>query len=77
MGIFLPFFWLAVFYPIRWPWLAPLIGVVWLLGRILYMRGYMADPNKRLTGAAMTGVSNIIMFFIAAAGVIKAWLALP
>jgi glutathione S-transferase len=77
MGIFLPFFWVAAFYPIRWPWLAPLIGVVWLLGRILYMRGYMADPDKRLTGAATTGVSSIIMFFIAAAGVIRALLAAP
>jgi glutathione S-transferase len=77
MGIFLPFFWVAGFYPIRWPWLAPLIGVVWLLGRILYMRGYMADPKKRLIGAATTGVSSIIMFTIAAGGVIRAWLALP
>jgi glutathione S-transferase len=23
MGIFLPFLWVAAFYPTRWPWLAP------------------------------------------------------
>jgi glutathione S-transferase len=76
MGLFLPFFWVAAIYPIRWPWLAPLIGLVWLLGRILYMRGYMADPGRRLTGVFTTGVSSIVMLVIAVSGVIRAWLAL-
>ena len=75
MGLFLPFLWVAAFYPIGWPWLAPLIGMIWLLGRILYMRGYMADPSKRGVGAAMTGVSGIVMFIIASAGVVRACLA--
>jgi len=75
MGIFLPFLWVAAFYPIRWPWLAPLIGLVWLIGRIIYMRGYMADPNKRLVGAMMGGLTSAIMFIIAAGGVVKACIA--
>jgi glutathione S-transferase len=75
MGIFLPFLWVAAFYPIRWPWLAPLIGFVWLIGRIIYMRGYMADPNKRLIGAMTGGVTSLIMFIIAAGGVFKACMA--
>ena len=75
MGIFLPFLWVAAFYPIRWPWLAPLIGFIWLIGRIIYMRGYMADPNKRLVGAMTGGLTSAIMFIIAAGGVIKACIA--
>jgi glutathione S-transferase len=75
MGIFLPFLWVAAFYPIRWPWLAPSIGLVWLIGRIIYMRGYMADPNKRLAGAMMGGLTSAIMFIIAAGGVTKACIA--
>jgi glutathione S-transferase len=75
MGIFLPFLWVAAFYPIRWAWLAPLIGVIWLIGRIIYLRGYMADPNKRLIGAMLGGVTSLIEFIIAATGVVQACLA--
>jgi hypothetical protein len=36
------------------------------------MRGYMADPNKRLVGAMMGGLTSAIMFIIA---VVKACIA--
>lgn len=76
MGLLLPFMWVAALYPIGFAWLAPLVGFIWLIGRIAYLRGYMADPNKRLIGAMMSGLSSMIMFLIAAAGVAKACLAL-
>jgi glutathione S-transferase len=76
MGIILPFLWVAAFYPIKWAWLAPLVGGIWLMGRIVYLRGYMADPDKRLIGAMMGGLSGMMMFIIAAAGVVQACLAL-
>ena len=76
MGIFLPFLWVSAFYPIRWAWLAPLIGFIWIIGRIIYLRGYMADPHKRLIGAMMGGLTSMIMFIIAATGVVQACLAL-
>ncbi len=75
MGILLPFLWVAALYPIPYPWIAPLVGLIWLVGRIDYMRGYMADPGKRLIGAMIGGLTGILMFFIAAAGVVKACLA--
>ncbi len=75
MGIFLPFLWVSAFYPIPWAWLAPLIGFIWLVGRIVYLRAYMADPDKRLIGAGLGGLTNLIMFIIAAAGVVRACLA--
>jgi glutathione S-transferase len=74
MGLFLPFLWVAGFYPIPWAWLAPLVGVVWLIGRIAYMRGYMANPEKRVVGAMTGGVTSMIMFIIAVAGVVRACL---
>jgi glutathione S-transferase len=76
MGIILPFLWVAAFYPIKWAFLAPLVGGIWLIGRMVYMRGYMADPDKRLIGAMMGGLSGMVMFLIAAAGVAQACLAL-
>lgn len=75
LGMFLPFLWLAAFYPIRWPWIAPLLGFFWLIARIIYMRGYMADPSKRLLGAMLGGLTNVLMFIIATVGVIKACIA--
>lgn len=74
MGIVLPFLWVAAFYPIGWAWLAPLVGLVWVIARIIYLTGYMADPDKRITGAMLGGVCNMALFIIAAIGVARIWL---
>ena len=76
MAIILPFLWVAAFYPIGWAWLAPLIALIWLVARIIYMFGYMADPEKRLSGAMLGGLCNLSMFIVAAAGVVRAWIVL-
>jgi glutathione S-transferase len=75
LGIILPFLWVAALYPINPPWLAPLVGVIWLIGRVIYLRGYMADPAKRLLGAGIGGFTNVAMFVIALSGVLRAWFA--
>lgn len=74
MGIALPFLWVAAFYPIRWAWLAPLVGVIWVVTRIIYRAGYMADPEKRLPGAMLGGLCNLALFIIAAIRVARVWL---
>jgi glutathione S-transferase len=74
MGIVLPFLWVAAFYPIGWAWLAPLVGLVWVISRIIYLAGYMADPDKRLAGAMIGGVCNMVLFIIAAIGIARIWL---
>jgi glutathione S-transferase len=75
MGIVLPFLWVAAFFPIGWAWLAPAVALVWLFARIVYMRAYMADPDKRITGAMLGGICNLSLFLIAAGGVVRGWLA--
>jgi len=75
LGIILPFLWVAALYPIDAQWLAPLIGIVWLIGRVLYLRLYMADPEKRLLGAGIGGLTNLAMLVVALCGVLKAWFA--
>src|SRR5215469_4491448 len=74
MGILVPFLWLAALYPIGWAWLAPAVGVLWLIARVVYMQGYMADPDKRVPGAMLTGLCDFAMFLIATAGIVRAWL---
>jgi len=77
MGIILPFLWVAALYPISARWLAPLIGVIWILARVIYLRGYMADPEKRVIPAGLTGLTSLVMFVVAALGVARMWLAHP
>jgi hypothetical protein len=74
MAIVLPFLWVAAFYPIPWAWLAPLVGAIWVVSRVLYRTGYMADPDKRLAGAMLGGMCNLALFIIAAIGVARVWL---
>ncbi len=73
MEIILPLLWIATVYPSGWAWIAPLVGLIWVLSRIVYMRSYMADPDKRIPGAIMGGMCNFALLFLAVAGVVIAW----
>ncbi|HEY1613644.1 MAG TPA: MAPEG family protein [Rhizomicrobium sp.] len=74
MALFLPLFWVSAYYPIGWAWLAPVVGLVWLVARIVYLIGYMADPEKRIAGAMLGGLCDLAIFVIAAVGVLRVWL---
>jgi len=73
LGIFLPLLWLTALYPIRLAWLAPLIGLLWVLARVLYARAYMKDPEKRLLGAMCGGLTSLALLLLAIAGLARAW----
>ena len=75
LGIILPFLWVAALYPISPQWIAPLIGFVWIAGRVIYLRHYMSDPEKRVLGAGIGGLTDLAMFVVALCGVLRAWLA--
>ncbi|HEY1607284.1 MAG TPA: MAPEG family protein [Allosphingosinicella sp.] len=75
MAITLPLLWVATLFPIGPLWLPGAIGLVWVVGRILYLRAYMADPEKRLIGAATSGLLNIALLLLGLAGLVSAWLA--
>lgn len=52
---------LVVFLPLLWlgamafdGMIALYIGLVWLVGRLIYMQAYMANPEKRAMGALVT-----------------------
>jgi glutathione S-transferase len=79
MPIFLPGLWLATaFFSSRvasvW-WLPAAFGAVWLVGRYLYMQGYMAAPNKRGRGFGISALALIALLLLTIVGVVKAWLA--
>ena len=75
LGLFLPLLWLPALYPIGLEYLAPVIGLLWVAGRLVYIRGYMKDPERRAAGALICGVSCLALLVIAIIGLARAWLA--
>jgi glutathione S-transferase len=73
--IFLPLLWLATSYFTTLGWLPPLLGLIWIVGRFLYMNGYMAAPDKRGTGFLVALIANLGLLILSLVGIVQAWIA--
>jgi len=63
---FLPALYLAAAY---WPSLLVAgLGAVYLVGRIVYWRAYVADPSKRMVGFLLSAGPTILLAVLALAG---------
>jgi len=72
---------LAIFIPALWmfgayvnPAVAALLGLVFIAGRIVYLRGYVEDPKKRSTGTFITLFAQAILLVGGGVGALLAWL---
>ncbi len=70
---------LVVFLPSLWlfglflnPVLGALIGLVYIIGRVLYLRDYVSDPDKRGLGFGLGFIATAILALGALAGAIVA-----
>jgi glutathione S-transferase len=72
--LFLPLLWLASVYPVISGYLAPGLGLVWIIGRVLYASGYMADPKKRSSGFLIAGIALLGLLVLSIAGIVHAWM---
>jgi glutathione S-transferase len=50
---------------------AAILGVVYVVSRVLYAIGYVADPKKREIGSLLTAVANVPLVLGALYGVIR------
>jgi glutathione S-transferase len=62
--------WLALFLPSLWLFavywsdlVAALLGGVWIVGRIVYALGYVADPGKRELGFGIQALATAVLLF--------------
>ena len=78
--VFLPLLWLATFYfaPAFYTlaWLPAALGLAWVIGRVLYMTGYMADPDKRGLGFGIASIVQILLLILAVIGMVQVWIAI-
>lgn len=81
MVIFVPLLWLATIYfspamsMAYLSWLPPVLGIIWIIGRWLYMSGYMAAPDKRSMGFSIAGLASIGLLICAIIGIAMTWSA--
>jgi len=69
MPIFLPALWLFAIY--LSDGFAAALGLVWIVGRIIYMVGYAAAANKRGAGFAVQSVAAIALWAGALYGIVS------
>lgn len=73
--VFIPALWLSAMYFHYLGWLTPVMGLVWCIGRLLYAHGYIADPEKRHIGFAVTAGALFVLLILAAIGIVSAFVA--
>ena len=67
--IFVPALWLAALY--FQGWAPPALGLVWCLGRIIYIPAYIGGGDRRL-GFRMTVFTTLILVILAIIGIVQA-----
>jgi glutathione S-transferase len=72
MPIFLPAMWLAAIYVNDI--FAAVLGLVWIGGRVLYMRDYTEAAERRETGFFVQAIAAGLLWAAALIGVIKSML---
>ncbi len=75
-ALFVPLLWMATALPVASGYLAPALGLIWVIGRVIYMRAYMQDPAKREVGFGIGAVAVLGLLVLSIIGIGRAWLAL-
>jgi uncharacterized membrane protein YecN with MAPEG domain len=74
-AIFLPLLWVATVYFTLIGWLPSVLGLIWIVGRFLYMQAYLKDPATRSTGFSITVLASLGLLILSVIGVVMAWMA--
>ena len=62
--------WLAIFVPALWLFaiyanadVGAALGLIWIVGRYLYMQGYIQEAGKRSLGFMVQGAATLVLVF--------------
>lgn len=66
--LFLPALWIASRY--AGAYVIGVLGALYLIGRFIYMRGYVAEPKKRSLGFGISALPILLLLAIALVGTI-------
>ena len=67
--VFLPGLWLAAKY---WsPGYSAILGVVYLLGRVIYLNAYVNDPKRRALGFSLSMLPAMVLVVAALVGAMR------
>jgi uncharacterized membrane protein YecN with MAPEG domain len=67
--LFLPALWLAIGYVTAW-WVG-LLGAVYLIGRFVYLRAYVAEPSRRSLGFGLSSMPILALLLIDLIGAVR------
>ena len=73
--VFLPLLWLSNAYFMMLPLLTGALGLVWIVGRIVYGVAYVNDPATRGTGFTIAIAATAGLLITTAIGLVQAWMA--
>ncbi len=68
LPIFLPSLWLFAIYISDW--MAALVGLIWIAGRIVYMIGYTQAAPRRSPGFGIQSLASGVLLFGAMGGIV-------
>jgi glutathione S-transferase len=74
--VFLPLLWLSNAYFQMFPYITGALGLVWIVGRIIYGLAYVANPSSRGLGFGITFLATIGLFITSMIGIVQAYIAL-
>jgi len=75
--IFLPLLWLSNSYFMPYALLTPILGLVWIIGRIIYATGYTAtNPGGRSNGFLIAGIATLGLLITTIIGLVQAYMAI-
>ncbi len=67
--VLLPAMWMASAF-VAAPW-AALLGLVYLIGRFVYLRAYVAEPSRRSVGFSLSSLPILVLLLIDLVGAVR------
>ena len=75
LPVIISLLWLTAFLFTPIPMAAPALGLVWILGRALYMDAYLKDPAKRGPGFGICALAEIVLMLLTLIGIAMGFIA--